>query len=132
MNIPAEERHASGRKIRREALPEFADYRDVGCELAPSCLRCPLPHCKYDQALFGTEAQYRRAIRDAQIVAMRDTGVEIKTIARRFRISGRTTSRAVSASGREECRVIIAKWNRPLNLRAIIKLPVSLRNGSAP
>lgn len=23
-------------------------YADTGCELAPSCLRCPLPACRYD------------------------------------------------------------------------------------
>jgi hypothetical protein len=23
-------------------------FRDTGCELAPRCLECPLPMCKYD------------------------------------------------------------------------------------
>ncbi len=46
--VPAEERHANGRKIRREALPEYADYRDTGCDLAPSCLSCPFVHCRHD------------------------------------------------------------------------------------
>ena len=36
-DIPAEERHANGRKIRKEALPEYHDYEDAGCDLAPSC-----------------------------------------------------------------------------------------------
>ena len=48
-DIPAEERHANGRKIRKEALPEYAAYQDTGCELAPSCLNCPLARCKYDE-----------------------------------------------------------------------------------
>ena len=113
-------------------LPEGSRYPDTGCAVSASCFRCPLPHCKYDVATFGTEAQYRRAKRDAQIVAMRDTGMEIKAIARRFGISKRTTSRAVSPVGREECRAIMVKWNRPFNFRAIIKLPALLRNGSAP
>ena len=32
-DIPDEERHANGRKIRKEALPENHDYKDTGCEL---------------------------------------------------------------------------------------------------
>ena len=47
-DIPDEERHANGRKIRKEALPENAEYRDTGCELAPSCLSCPFVRCRYD------------------------------------------------------------------------------------
>ena len=47
-DIPAEERHANGRKIRKEALPEYAAYQDTGCELAPSCLNCPFIRCRYD------------------------------------------------------------------------------------
>lgn len=49
-DIPVEERHPNGRKIRREALPEHATYRDTGCDLAPSCLSCPFVHCRYDKA----------------------------------------------------------------------------------
>ena len=31
-----------------DALPERYPYRDEGCEVSPSCLRCPLAQCKYD------------------------------------------------------------------------------------
>ncbi len=48
-DIPAEERHPNGRKIRMEALPEYANYKDTGCDLAPSCLRCPFARCRYDK-----------------------------------------------------------------------------------
>lgn len=27
---------------------EFIHYRDDGCSIAPSCLSCPLPACRYD------------------------------------------------------------------------------------
>ncbi len=27
---------------------EGTSRRDVGCEVSPSCLTCPLPECKYD------------------------------------------------------------------------------------
>ena len=32
-------RYASGREL---------EYIDNGCEYSPSCLKCPLPVCKYD------------------------------------------------------------------------------------
>ena len=47
-DIPTEERHPNGRKIRREALPEYANYRDTGCDLATSCLSCPFVRCRHD------------------------------------------------------------------------------------
>lgn len=33
-----------------DELPEQVTYRDEGCELAPHCLSCPLPLCRYDLA----------------------------------------------------------------------------------
>ena len=48
-DIPAEERHPNGRKVRRGALPEYAHYEDRGCDLAPSCLSCPFVRCQYDK-----------------------------------------------------------------------------------
>lgn len=35
-------------RVRAEALPEHAEYRDTGCDLSASCLRCPLARCKHD------------------------------------------------------------------------------------
>ena len=29
--------------------PEYCRYRDEGCELADSCLNCPLSKCIYDE-----------------------------------------------------------------------------------
>ena len=46
--IPTEERHANGRKVRKEALPENTLYEDTGCDLASSCLSCPFVRCRYD------------------------------------------------------------------------------------
>ena len=44
----SEELRANGRKVRTDALPEHITYQDTGCELAPSCLTCPLERCQYD------------------------------------------------------------------------------------
>ena len=35
--------------VRRDTLPEHAEYRDTGCDLAPSCLRCPMRRCQFDE-----------------------------------------------------------------------------------
>lgn len=44
-------------ETRRDALPEHLTYRDTGCSLARSCLRCPLPVCRYDAALARQSAK---------------------------------------------------------------------------
>lgn len=34
--------------MREGALPEETVYEDTGCDLAPHCLDCPIPACRYD------------------------------------------------------------------------------------
>ena len=29
--------------------PEYCQYRDEGCALAPSCLNCPFPSCVFEE-----------------------------------------------------------------------------------
>ncbi len=36
-------------RVRRDMLPDYADYRDTGCDIASSCLRCPMRRCQYDE-----------------------------------------------------------------------------------
>jgi hypothetical protein len=50
-------------------LPEYVAYRDTGCELAPSCLHCPLPRCKHDQP--GGARRLVTDARDREIAALR-------------------------------------------------------------
>lgn len=42
-------------RVRHDALPETTIYRDTGCSLSPSCLRCPYPSCRHDH-ISGTRA----------------------------------------------------------------------------
>ena len=35
--------------LRHEEDPMSRTFRDTGCNLAPSCLRCPFEVCKYDR-----------------------------------------------------------------------------------
>ncbi len=70
--VPAEERHANGRKIRREALPEHADYRDTGCELYESCLSCPFVRCRHDypdgiRGLLAEDGRQNGALSSVQV-----------------------------------------------------------------
>lgn len=74
--------------------PEFCHYRDEGCELADSCLNCPLPRCIYDQPR-GRQRWLKRS-RDSEI-ARRFTaeGKTINELAREFGVSRRTVQRAL-------------------------------------
>ena len=79
--------------------PEYFPYRDEGCEVSPSCLRCPLPKCKYDDP--GWLTRERRSNRDHQVLEVRHKeGVTVVELAHRFQISQRTVHRIISrASG---------------------------------
>jgi len=53
--------------VRRDTLPDYADYRDTGCDVAPACLRCPLRRCQYDEP----PASSAMHARDREIVMLR-------------------------------------------------------------
>lgn len=78
--------------------PEFCQYRDEGCELAGSCLQCPLPRCVYDKP-HGRQKVLKR-MRDREIVRLFTSGGKsVKELAARFKVSTRTVQRAL-ASGK--------------------------------
>ena len=74
-----------------DALPEFFTYRDDGCEVAPACLRCPLPQCKYDDPGMLTRA--RRQQRDAQVNELLSRGIPVAEVASRASVGVRTIAR---------------------------------------
>jgi len=92
------EHHPDGRKVRSDALPEHLEYRDTGCDLAPSCLRCPLARCRYDEP--GGIRRLLAAPRDEAVLRRRAEGVAIEALAREFRLSRRTVFR-ILAKARE-------------------------------
>jgi DNA-binding transcriptional ArsR family regulator len=74
--------------------PEYCRYHDEGCELAASCLSCPLPRCVYDQPR-GRQRWLKRA-RDREIVKRFTTaGSGVKELALEFGVSQRTVQRAL-------------------------------------
>ncbi len=78
-----------------DALPEFFPYRDTGCDVSPSCLRCPLARCKYDDP--GWYHREQREQRDQEVVLVRRTqGATIPQLAQRFGVSERTIHRILS------------------------------------
>ena len=89
----------SSRKIEPEidVLPEQHQYRDEGCSVSPSCLRCPLPWCKYDDPV----AYHRelRLSRDREVMQVkRDQGKSVPQLARQFCLSERTIHRILERS----------------------------------
>ncbi len=75
-----------------DALPESASYPDTGCEVSPSCLRCPLPQCKYDDPAWFQ--RNRRLARDFKIwSAMQQDDLTVEEAAERFSVTVRTIFR---------------------------------------
>ena len=79
---------------RADKYPEHlvgrGNYRDTGCDIAPACLSCPLPRCRYDMPP-GRKVEER----NAQVAARRNDGAKMKQIAAEFNISPRTVSRVL-------------------------------------
>jgi len=97
VTIDMEPRHANGHKVRSDALPEHLEYRDAGCELSPSCLRCPLERCRYDEP--GGARKLLQGSRDTAVLLRREDGLGIDALAAEFDISRRSVFR-VLARGR--------------------------------
>ncbi|MEX0749434.1 MAG: hypothetical protein WD359_01380 [Dehalococcoidia bacterium] len=78
--------------VRCDTLPEDAVYRDTGCDLAPSCLNCPLPRCKYDVP--RSARRLGNCARDREIAVLRRKyDAPIAAIAVTFAISRRQVFR---------------------------------------
>ena len=79
-------------RTENDYLPEHHRYRDEGCELAPSCLHCPLPRCIYDEP--GGKQERRRRRRNEEIQRLFDSQrKDIDELAQRYGVSRRTIYR---------------------------------------
>ncbi len=81
--------------LELDLLPEFCHYRDEGCELAQSCLRCPFPRCVHD----GSRGQSGKikSIRDRQIIRLHNRKKKtVKELAVQYRLSVRTIKRILA------------------------------------
>jgi len=86
-------------KIGLDLPPEYCHYRDEGCDLADSCLSCPLPRCVYDEP--GGKQRWLKRRRAREMARLFSTkGHGIKELALMFGVSQRTVQRALKvASG---------------------------------
>lgn len=77
-------------------LPEWmigrAHFRDQGCDLAPSCLKCPFDPCRHDEDF--TTNQKRK--RDVAICEMKAVEFSRHYIAKHFKISLSTVDRVTA------------------------------------
>jgi hypothetical protein len=80
--------------VRLDALPEHLDYRDTGCELSPTCLRCPLARCRYDEP--GGARRMLQSSRDVTVRSFREEGAGIDALAAQFGISRRSVFRILA------------------------------------
>jgi DNA invertase Pin-like site-specific DNA recombinase len=73
-------------------MEQSTDYpRDKGCDLFPSCLNCPLPKCVEENS--KERRQVKLKARDKGIVELRQKGIPIEIIAKRYSISRRMVFR---------------------------------------
>jgi AraC-like DNA-binding protein len=83
-----------------DQLPDYFEYRDQGCDLSSSCLRCPLPKCRHDKQEGGRRVSKR--LRDLEIFRQRTaSGRSISELATEFDLSKRTIQRIIRRSSGE-------------------------------
>jgi hypothetical protein len=76
---------------RENALADTINWKDTGCDLAPSCLACPFAECRYVSRV--PIQQVRRAQRRDEVVALTNQGLSRRAIAERLKISPTLVSR---------------------------------------
>jgi len=84
-------------RLNWDSLPEDFPYEDKGCELFPSCLNCPFPHCIKEEP-WGRERWLKRS-RAERMRELKQEGKSVKEIARIFEVSPRTVQRALKTTG---------------------------------
>ena len=74
------------------AEPILTHPPDEGCNVSPSCLRCPLDACKYDDIRFYQ--RWVQAQKEQNILGLLKDGFTIRSVADQCGISLRTIRRA--------------------------------------
>jgi len=85
-------------KVRHDALPEFHQYTDEGCDHHPACLDCPFPFCRFD--VVGGVRVLRNVARDLAVIRERRRHqFPIEVLAQRHGVSKRTVFRILKVAG---------------------------------
>jgi DNA-binding NarL/FixJ family response regulator len=69
-------------------------YEDTGCEVAPKCLKCPLPVCKYDHP--AAMRLLQRQWKDAEIMRAINSGLSVQQTAKQFSLTAHTIRRVIT------------------------------------
>lgn len=91
------ERYGRYERQERDALP------DTGCELAPRCLECPLPACRYDMP----PKMAWVLLRMVELDRLERHGLTVEEMARRMGVSRRTAFRLKRGRTREPYRTLL-------------------------
>ena len=86
--------HDTLRPRRRDALPEYTQYADNGCQLYHACLECPFENCQFDGG-GGPSGVRRRTRNSALVTAASSEGVNAGDLANMFGLSRRTVFRVL-------------------------------------
>ena len=77
-----------------DLLPEHIGYKDEGCDLANSCLKCPYEECIYEK--LGGKRLWMKKERSAEMIRLyTEEGKEVKELAAMYGVSKRTVQRAL-------------------------------------
>ena len=80
-------------QTEQDLLPEYIRYQDDGCDLFPSCLKCPLPRCRYDEP---GRKQMGKELRNKEMLHLHQKeGLKVEKLAQRFGVSKRTVYRII-------------------------------------
>ncbi len=78
----------------QDLLPEQIRYKDEGCDLAGSCLKCPYEECIYDKP--GGKRHWMKEERSAEMIRLYlREGRTVRELADIFGVSKRTVQRAL-------------------------------------
>ncbi len=82
--------------VIRDGTMDQENYRDHGCEYAPSCLRCPFVVCQFELPPAERVGSYKHGqrLRAERVLALLTQGLEWREIAAQLGCSLRTVSRA--------------------------------------
>ena len=81
-------------EVELDLPPEYCHYRDEGCDLADSCLNCPLPKCVYEEP--RGKQRWLKRLRAREMSRLFTTeGKKTTELARSFGVSPRTVQRAL-------------------------------------
>jgi hypothetical protein len=89
-----EQKNQPDRDFLPDLKPEFCEFKDEGCDLAASCLKCPFPDCVYDVPR-GKQRKYRK-LRDKEINRLFKSGRDEDELAEVFKLSRRTIYRIIN------------------------------------